>query len=246
MAPSPTFSLYRLLTGVLGGRYVPVPLGPRSSSSTWTASWRRRCRSGPGSSCSTRPTIPPARRCPTGRWSGSSAETDALVLCDEAYQDFGGPTAIPLLQRTLAAGGAAHLLQGDGHGGPPLRARAGAPRGGPRAGQGQAALQREPGDPRRRGRRAGSRRRCSPRAPGHRRDARPVLSAPLGEPAGAHGLSRPRPTSCCSAAGPGPPPRCSGGSTTSTASWCATSPAVPSWPNVSGSRSGPRRTWTRC
>ena len=26
VAPSPTFSLYRLLTGVLGGRYVPVPL----------------------------------------------------------------------------------------------------------------------------------------------------------------------------------------------------------------------------
>ena len=25
VAPSPTFSLYRLLTGVLGGRYVPVP-----------------------------------------------------------------------------------------------------------------------------------------------------------------------------------------------------------------------------
>ena len=28
VAPSPTFSLYRLLTGVLGGRFVPVPLGP--------------------------------------------------------------------------------------------------------------------------------------------------------------------------------------------------------------------------
>ena len=27
VAPSPTFSLYRLLTAVLGGRYVPVPLG---------------------------------------------------------------------------------------------------------------------------------------------------------------------------------------------------------------------------
>jgi histidinol-phosphate aminotransferase len=28
------------------------------------------------------------------------AETGALVLCDEAYQDFGGPTAIPLLARS--------------------------------------------------------------------------------------------------------------------------------------------------
>ena len=27
-------------------------------------------------------------------------ETDALVLCDEAYQDFGGPTAVPLLARS--------------------------------------------------------------------------------------------------------------------------------------------------
>ena len=28
------------------------------------------------------------------------AETGALVLCDEAYQDFGGPSAIPLLRRS--------------------------------------------------------------------------------------------------------------------------------------------------
>ncbi len=28
------------------------------------------------------------------------SRTDALVLCDEAYQDFGGPTAIPLLRGT--------------------------------------------------------------------------------------------------------------------------------------------------
>jgi histidinol-phosphate aminotransferase len=27
-------------------------------------------------------------------------ETDALVACDEAYQDFGGPTAVPLLRRS--------------------------------------------------------------------------------------------------------------------------------------------------
>ena len=32
------------------------------------------------------------------------AETDALVLCDEAYQEFGGPTALPLL------GGLARLV----------------------------------------------------------------------------------------------------------------------------------------
>jgi histidinol-phosphate aminotransferase len=28
------------------------------------------------------------------------AATDALVVCDEAYQDFGGPTAVPLLAST--------------------------------------------------------------------------------------------------------------------------------------------------
>jgi histidinol-phosphate aminotransferase len=28
------------------------------------------------------------------------AETGALVVCDEAYQDFGGPTALPLLRRS--------------------------------------------------------------------------------------------------------------------------------------------------
>jgi histidinol-phosphate aminotransferase len=28
------------------------------------------------------------------------AETDALLLCDEAYQEFGGPSAVPLLSRS--------------------------------------------------------------------------------------------------------------------------------------------------
>ena len=37
VAPSPTFSLYRLLTAVLGGRYVPVPLGDGLPVRSWIA-----------------------------------------------------------------------------------------------------------------------------------------------------------------------------------------------------------------
>ena len=31
VSPDPSFALYRLITGVMGGRYVPVPLGPEFS-----------------------------------------------------------------------------------------------------------------------------------------------------------------------------------------------------------------------
>ncbi|MBA2628109.1 MAG: histidinol-phosphate transaminase [Gemmatimonadales bacterium] len=96
VAPSPTFSLYRLLTNVLGGRYVPVALGldfAYDIDRLIAAAVRERARV----------VVLNSPNNPTGSALGPGAvqrildETDALVLCDEAYQDFGGPTALPVL-----------------------------------------------------------------------------------------------------------------------------------------------------
>jgi histidinol-phosphate aminotransferase len=99
VAPSPTFSLYRLLTGVLGGRFVPVPLGPGFQFEVdriVDAAVREQARVVVLNS----PNNPTGSALPDGAVERIVAQTGALVLCDEAYQDFGGPTAIPLLRRT--------------------------------------------------------------------------------------------------------------------------------------------------
>jgi len=99
VVPSPTFSLYRLLTGVLGGRHVPVPLGPGFAFDVdriVEAAVRERARVVVLNS----PNNPTGSALPDGAVERILSETGALVLCDEAYQDFGGPTAIPLLRRT--------------------------------------------------------------------------------------------------------------------------------------------------
>lgn len=99
VAAAPTFSLYRLLTGVLGGRYVPVPLGQRFEFDVdrivETAA-RERARVVVLNS----PNNPTGSVLPEGAVERILAETGALVVCDEAYQDFGGPTALPLLRRS--------------------------------------------------------------------------------------------------------------------------------------------------
>jgi histidinol-phosphate aminotransferase len=99
VAPSPTFSLYRLLTGVLGGRYLPVPFGERfvfDVDRLIETAVRERARVVVLNS----PNNPTGSALPAGAVERILAETGALVLCDEAYQDFGGPTAIPLLSRS--------------------------------------------------------------------------------------------------------------------------------------------------
>jgi histidinol-phosphate aminotransferase len=99
VAPAPTFSLYRLLTGVLGGRFVPVPLGPRFEfelDRIVETAVRERARVVVLNS----PNNPTGSALPEGAVERLLAETGALIICDEAYQDFGGPTAIPLLRRS--------------------------------------------------------------------------------------------------------------------------------------------------
>jgi len=96
VAPSPTFSLYRLLTNVLGGRYVPVPLGKDFAydiDDLIDAAVRERARVVVLNS----PNNPTGSVLPEGSVERILDRTDALVVCDEAYQDFGGPSAIHLL-----------------------------------------------------------------------------------------------------------------------------------------------------
>ena len=96
VAPSPTFSLYRLLTNVFGGRYVPVALGADfhyDVDSLVQVAVRERARVVVLNS----PNNPTGSALPADGVERVLDATDALVLCDEAYQDFGGPTAVPLL-----------------------------------------------------------------------------------------------------------------------------------------------------
>ncbi len=96
VAPAPTFSLYRLLAAVHGARYVGVPFGknfaydvPRLVETVT----RERAKvlvlntpNNPTGSAVTRRDVESALQATTG-----------LVICDEAYVEFGGESAIPLL-----------------------------------------------------------------------------------------------------------------------------------------------------
>jgi histidinol-phosphate aminotransferase len=99
VAPSPTFSLYRLLTAVLGGHYVPVPLGDGfvfDVDGLIKAAQRESARVIVLNS----PNNPTGSALPEGAVERILSQTEALVVCDEAYQDFGGPSAIRLLSHS--------------------------------------------------------------------------------------------------------------------------------------------------
>jgi histidinol-phosphate aminotransferase len=98
VAPTPTFALYRLLTNVLGGRYLPVPFGPDFAYDVdriIDVAVRERAKVVVLNS----PNNPTGSALPPGAIERVLAETGALVVADEAYQDFGGPSALPLLPR---------------------------------------------------------------------------------------------------------------------------------------------------
>ena len=96
VAPAPTFSLYRLLAGVFGARYHAVSLGldfAYDVDRIVAVAVQERARVVVLNS----PNNPTGSALPEGAVERLLAETDALLLCDEAYQDFGGPSAMPLL-----------------------------------------------------------------------------------------------------------------------------------------------------
>src|SRR6266705_3006012 len=98
VTPVPTFSLYRLLTAVFGGRHVPVSLGRDFSFDVDALVHAVRETRAPVVLVNS-PNNPTGTPLPEGGAERLLAETEALVVLDEAYQDFGGPTAIPLLAR---------------------------------------------------------------------------------------------------------------------------------------------------
>lgn len=97
VSPVPTFTLYRLLTVVNGGRFVAVPLGPAFAfdvPALIAAAQAQNARVIVVNS----PNNPTGSALPTDGVERLLTETGALVVVDEAYQDFGGPTAVPLLR----------------------------------------------------------------------------------------------------------------------------------------------------
>ena len=97
VTPAPTFSLYRLLAGVYGGRHVPVPLTADYTFDLDALVGAARDTQAPLVVVNS-PNNPTGTPLPDGAAKRLLGETTALIVLDEAYQDFGGPTAVPLLK----------------------------------------------------------------------------------------------------------------------------------------------------
>ena len=95
--PEPTFTLYGLLTRLLGGEVVGVPLGPQLEYDGLALARARREASAPL-------TIVCSPNNPTGGVLGEDdlrallSEGDGLVAVDEAYHEFSGRSVVPLLR----------------------------------------------------------------------------------------------------------------------------------------------------
>src|SRR3989449_7005139 len=98
VTPVPTFTLYGLLAAVYGGRQVGVPLTPAFEFDVAALIRAVRDTRAPVVVVNS-PNNPTGTALPEGAAERLLAETEAIVVLDEAYQDFGGPTAIPLLAR---------------------------------------------------------------------------------------------------------------------------------------------------
>ena len=99
VVPQPSFALYRIMTGVMGGRYVPVPLGEEYAydvAALAAVARRERARVVVLNS----PNNPTGSVLPEDGVATLLGRTESLLLCDEAYQDFGGPTALTLLRQS--------------------------------------------------------------------------------------------------------------------------------------------------
>ncbi|HSE66155.1 MAG TPA: histidinol-phosphate transaminase, partial [Gemmatimonadales bacterium] len=99
VVPQPSFALYRIMTGVMGGRYLPVPLGAEYAydvNALAAVAQRERARVVVLNS----PNNPTGSVLPEDGMATLLERTESLLLCDEAYQDFGGPTALTLLRQS--------------------------------------------------------------------------------------------------------------------------------------------------
>ena len=96
VVPEPTFTLYRLMTGVGGGEVVPVPLDEelRFDVEGIIAAARR---TGAALIVVCSPNNPTGGALTREEIERIHDETDALIALDQAYVEFGGYDAIPLL-----------------------------------------------------------------------------------------------------------------------------------------------------
>ena len=96
VVPEPTFTLYALLTRVLGGEVVPVPLGPDLEYDADALDHaRRESQAAVTIVCS--PNNPTGGVLALDDLRRLCASGDGLVVVDEAYHEFSGQTAVPLL-----------------------------------------------------------------------------------------------------------------------------------------------------
>ena len=98
VTPVPTFTLYRLLSEVFGGRHVGVPLTPDFEFDL-EALVRGAVAANARVVVVNTPNNPTGTPLPEGGVERLLSETEALIVVDEAYQDFGGSSAVPLLAR---------------------------------------------------------------------------------------------------------------------------------------------------
>jgi histidinol-phosphate aminotransferase len=96
--PEPTFTLYALLTQVLGGHAIRVGLGPDLEYDA-EAIARVRRESGAPVTIVCSPNNPTGGVLDPGAVERLCEESDGLVVIDEAYQEFSGQSVVPLLPR---------------------------------------------------------------------------------------------------------------------------------------------------
>jgi histidinol-phosphate aminotransferase len=98
LIPQPTFTLYALMTAVLGGEAVRVDLGPNFEYDT-EALLRARRAAGAAVTIVCTPNNPTGSLLAPAEIERLCEDADGLVVVDEAYHEFAGVTAVPLLAR---------------------------------------------------------------------------------------------------------------------------------------------------
>ena len=98
VVPQPTFTLYALMTTVLGGESVRADLGPDLEYDVAALVRARRETRAPVTIVCT-PNNPTGSMLSVEEISAVCAAGDGLVVIDEAYHEFGGVTAVPLLEK---------------------------------------------------------------------------------------------------------------------------------------------------
>lgn len=96
LVPEPTFTLYALLTRILGGEVIPAPLGPELEyQPDELRQLRRELAAGVTIVCS--PNNPTGGVLEPAELARLCEDGDGLVVVDEAYHEFSGQTAVELL-----------------------------------------------------------------------------------------------------------------------------------------------------